>query len=82
MLAARVFLPASRFKVRMSRLLHARLFIDLLRGFKKKELSEVRERLESRGRCRFDLNHIRAFFLVSVALCRAANTSFWPAAVN
>jgi hypothetical protein len=31
MLAARVFLPASRFNVRMSRLVHARLFIDLLR---------------------------------------------------
>jgi hypothetical protein len=31
MLAARVFLLASRFNVRMSRLVHARLFIDLLR---------------------------------------------------
>ena len=30
MLAARVFLPASRFNVRMSRLVHARLFIDVL----------------------------------------------------
>jgi hypothetical protein len=41
MLAARVFLPANRFNVRMSRLVHARLFIDLLRGLKKKKLSAV-----------------------------------------
>jgi hypothetical protein len=44
MLAARVFFPASRFNVRMSRLVHARLFIDLLRGLKKKELNAVCER--------------------------------------
>jgi hypothetical protein len=31
MLAARVFLPANRFNMRMSRLVHARLFIDVLR---------------------------------------------------
>ena len=43
MLAARVFLPANRFNVRMSRLVHARLFIDLLRGLKKKKLSAVDE---------------------------------------
>jgi hypothetical protein len=43
MLAARVFLPASRFKLRMSRLVHARLFIDSLHGLKKNELSAVDE---------------------------------------
>ena len=37
MLAARVFLPANRFNVRMSRLVHARLFMDVLRGLKTKE---------------------------------------------
>jgi hypothetical protein len=61
MLAARVFLPANRFNVRMSRLVHARLFIDLLRGLKKKKVSAVLRSLKSRDRWRFDLNHIPAF---------------------
>lgn len=61
MLAARVFLPASRFNARMSRLVHARLFIDLLhglKGLKKNELSAVSENLtlmenvKSHRRCR------------------------------
>ena len=63
MLAARVFLPANRFNVRMSRLVHARLFIDVLHGLKKK-LSAVFARLENSHRRRFDLNHIRAFSFV------------------
>jgi hypothetical protein len=41
MLAARVLLPAICFNARMSRLVHARLFIDSLHGLKKKELSAV-----------------------------------------
>jgi hypothetical protein len=65
MLAARVFLPANRFNVRMSRLVHARLFIDLLRELKKRKVSAVLARLKSRDRRRFDLNHIPAFFLVA-----------------
>jgi hypothetical protein len=76
MLAARVFLPANRFNVRMSRLVHARLFIDLLHGLKKK-LSAVFARLESRHRRRFDLNHIRAFSFVEKegAVCRTTDTA-------
>ena len=52
MLAARVFLPAIRFKVRMSRLVHARLFIDLLRRLKTNELIAVLESLKSHRRRR------------------------------
>ena len=52
MLAARVFLPASRFNVRMSRLVHARLFIDLLRRLKTTELIAVLESLKSHRRRR------------------------------
>jgi hypothetical protein len=65
MLAARVFLPANRFNVRMSRLVHARLFIDVLRDCRQGKLSAADGSLESRRRCRFDLNHIRAFSLVN-----------------
>jgi hypothetical protein len=83
MLAARVFLPASRFNVRMSRLLHARLFIDLLRGFNEKKLSAVPQTLKSRGRCRFDLNHIRALFPCEQTDYVGPQTqSFGPHAVN
>ena len=75
MLAARDFLPANRFTERMSRLVHARLFIDVLHGLKKK-LSAVFARLESRHRCRFDLNHIRAFsFVYKGALCRTTDVN-------
>jgi hypothetical protein len=52
MLAARDFLPASRFNVRMSRLVHARLFIDLLRRLKTTELIAVLESLKSHRRRR------------------------------
>jgi hypothetical protein len=75
MLAARVFLPANRFNVRMSRLVHARLFIDVLHGLKKK-LNAVLGRLESRHRRRFDLNHIPVFsFVDKGALCRTTDTA-------